>query len=182
MARNDGNLIIENAEVLFLNFSGIEGQYNRKGDRNFCIVLEEELAAQMARDGWNIKTLKPREEGEPGRPYIQVAVGYKSRPPHIVMITSKGRTALGEDEVAILDWIDIKNVDLIIHPSEWSVNGKSGIKAYLKTFFVTMDEDYLVLKYNDVPEIEDGRRALPSREDMIDGEVVEDEQRAITRG
>ena len=170
MARNKDNVILEDAQIRFLNFAGREGQYNREGDRNFCVLLNDPLADQMARDGWNIKTLKARED-EPERPYIQVSVGYKGRPPRIVMITSRGRTDLGEKEVELLDWVDIKHVDLIIRPYEWVVGGKGGIKAYLKSLFLTIDEDFLELKYSDVPQAVDWNNT-------IDGEVIE-ERRAI---
>lgn len=179
MAGKDGTLLMENARILFRNFAGREGMYNREGDRNFCVLLEDELAEQMAADGWNIKQLKPREEGDEPTPYVQVSVGYKYRPPTIVMITSKGRVHLSQDEVELLDWVDIKNVDLVIRPYEWAVSGNTGIKAYVKSLFITIEEDPLELKYSDVPEIgrEDAPLAIESSdEDVIDVEFVEVEE------
>ena len=148
----DGTVVIENARIVFRNFAGKEGMYNREGDRNFSVLLPPDMAEEMAQDGWNIKTLKPREEGDEPTPYITVSVSFKVRPPRIVQITSRGRTDLGEDECEILDWVDIANVDLILRPYEWVVNGKSGIKAYLKTIFVTINEDPLELKYADLEQ------------------------------
>ena len=153
-SRNDGTLIMEDARIVFRNFAGKEGMYNREGDRNFCVLLEDDLAADMKADGWNIKRLKPREGDEQGTAYIQVSVGFKGRPPRMVMITSRGRTDLGEDECILLDWADIDKVDLIIRPYHWNVNGRTGVKAYLKSIFVVIHEDYLELKYADVPVAE----------------------------
>lgn len=152
MAERRRNATLENVQIRFRNFSGKEGQYNREGDRNFAVFLDPATAEDMIKDGWNVKYLTPREEGDEQQAYIQVAVNFKVRPPGIVMITSRGRTTLGEDEVDILDWADIRHADLIISPYEWSVNGKSGIKAYLHKIFVTIEEDELDIKYSDVPD------------------------------
>jgi hypothetical protein len=52
-----------------------------------------------------------------------------------------------EDTVEMLDFVDVANVDLILNPYEWVVNGKTGVKAYLKKMFITIREDPLELKY-----------------------------------
>lgn len=150
MAPNDNTVVMEGVRIIFRNFAGKEGQYNRAGDRNFSVLLDEKTAASMSRDGWNVKVLKAREEGDEDQAYLQVAVNFKGRPPRVVMITSRGRTNLDEDQVEILDWADIRNVDLIVRPYEWVVNGKSGVKAYLQSIYVTIEEDALELKYADV--------------------------------
>jgi|SRR5690606_16141997 len=156
MAANEkrlGNVTLEDVRIIFRNFSGKEGQYNREGDRNFNVILDDELAELMAKDGWNVKYLKPREEGDAPTPRLEVKVKYgKGRPPRVVMITSRGRTNLGEDEIGILDWAVIKHVDLIVRPYQWDVNGRQGVTAYLQSIFVTIEEDELELKYADVPD------------------------------
>jgi hypothetical protein len=150
MPPNDNTVLMEGVRIIFRNFAGKEGQYNREGDRNFAVLLDDEVANQMAEDGWNIKWLKPREEDEDEteQAYLGVSVNFaKGRPPRVVMVTSRGRTNLGEEEVEMLDWADITNVDLIVRPYEWSVNGKTGIKAYLQSIYVTIEEDALEIKY-----------------------------------
>lgn len=158
MARQDNTVTVENARIIFRNFAGRETMYNREGDRNFVLVLPEDIAVQMLEDGWNVKKKDPRDEGDPNEWHLQVSVGYKGRPPRIVMITSRGRTELGEDEVELLDWSEFRNVDLIVRPYNWEVSGKSGIKAYLKSMFVTIEEDELERKYADV---QDANSSLP---------------------
>lgn len=139
--------MVEDARIVFRNFAGKEGQYNREGDRNFAVILDHESAQTMLADGWNVKALASREEGEEDTPYIQVSVNFKVRPPRIMMITSSARTPLGEDTVEVLDWAEFRTVDLICRGYEWDVNGKQGVKAYLQSLFVTIEEDALERKY-----------------------------------
>lgn len=138
---------IEDARIIFRNFAGREDKFNREGDRNFAVILPEDLAAQLLADGWNVRALASREEGDPDTPYIPVAVSFKVRPPRVVMITSTAQTNLSEDTIEVLDWAEIRLVDLICRGYDWEVNGKSGTKAYLQTLFVTIEEDDLERKY-----------------------------------
>lgn len=150
MANDAKTFTIEEATIIFRNFAGKEGQYNREGDRNFAVILPEELAKSLNKDGWNVRALAPQDEGDSETPYITVAVSFKNRPPRVVMITSNGEQHLSEREVDVLDYAEIKSVDLIARAYEWTVNGKSGIKAYLKTMYVTIEEDELERKYSKV--------------------------------
>lgn len=145
-------ITLEDARIIFRNFSGKEGQYNREGDRNFAVVLEPSKADELQDMGWNVKFLKPNEGYEEDEPtaYIPVSVSYKHRAPKIVLVSSNAQTILDEEAVDILDSVDIRTVDLILTPYHWSVNGKSGIKAYLKTMYVVINEDELELKYAQV--------------------------------
>ena len=150
----DNTVLMEGVRILFRNFSGKEGQYNREGDRNFAVLLDDTVANAMAEDNWNIKWLKPREEEEDETPqaYLPVSVNFKGRPPRIVLITTRGRTNLDEGSVEMLDWANIINVDLIVRPYEWTVNEKSGIKAYLQSIYVTIEEDALEMKYSELDQ------------------------------
>ena len=146
------NLVVENARIGFRNFSGKEGKFNPAGRRNFCVFLEREMGEQLEKDGWNIRWLEPRDENEDRQAYLQVAVSYDNIPPKIVLVSSHGKTQLDESSVNLLDWAEITNVDLIIRPYNWSVNGKEGVKAYVKSMYVTIAEDNFENKYLDVPD------------------------------
>ena len=145
------DLTLENARIVFRNFSGVEKKFNPAGRRNFCVLLESELAHMMEEDGWNVKWLQPRDDEEEPQAYIQVAVNYNNRPPRIVTITTRGQTNLTEETVGILDWAELITVDLTVRPYLWEVNGKHGIKAYCKSLYATLEEDRLADKYNNIP-------------------------------
>lgn len=172
MPRNDRNKILEDVVIAFRNFAGKEDVYNRAGDRNFAILLDELTAKELERDGWNVKYLREREEGDGQQAYLQVAVSYKNRPPKICMITSKGMNYLGEAEVELLDWADIETADVTLNPYEWAVNGKSGTKAYVHALYVKIEEDYLQQKWT--AYVDDNRKEVlrleASDHVVIDGE------------
>lgn len=156
MADQQGTVLLEGVRLVFRNFTGKETQYNQEGARNFGVIIPDQaVAEQMAADGWNVKYLKPREEDEGEdegeTPWMQVKVGYgKGRPPKIMLVTDRGRTALDEETIDTLDWADITNVDLIVRPYHWEVRGDSGISAYVQSMYVTIEEDALERKYGEM--------------------------------
>lgn len=149
-------LNIENAHIRFRNFRGLESKVNREGDRNFCVDIDDaDLANQLAADGWNVKVLAPRSEDEEPKHFIPVAVRYDNFPPNIYLVTKKNKIRLDENTVGQLDNVDILNVDLTINASHWETNGKSGIKAYVKVMYVTIEEDAFADKYEKEEEDEE---------------------------
>lgn len=183
--RRDETVTIENARILFKpNFAGAEEQFNREGDRYFNVELTEEQADEMARLGWNVKTWTGKQEDDETRYFLKVKVSYKFRPPRLVLITSRGRIPLDEETCEMLDWTEFEFIDVILSPSKYTMNGRAGISAYIKTGMFVVREDELEQKYSHLPEIGmDPILALPPGEDGdvidVEGEWVEDEPLAI---
>lgn len=141
------NIVVENARLIFKNFAGEESKFNRAGNRNFCVILDGDSAEDLRQMGWNIKALRPREDEDEPTYYLQVTVAFGNFPPKVIMISGKTKTVLDEESIDTLDYAEIANVDLIIRPYHWEVNGKEGIKAYLKTMYVTIEQDVFAGKY-----------------------------------
>ena len=73
---------IEGTRLVFRNFSGEKGKFNKDGRREFGAVLPRDLALQMKEDGWNVKQFRAREDDveEPDF-YILVKLGESGNPP-----------------------------------------------------------------------------------------------------
>lgn len=141
---------LENVRIGFRNFEGREGPYNQSGDRSFAVFLDRQTAEELYDQGWNVKfpinkSTDPDEE--PRDPHLSVAVGFKFYPPAVVIISNGVPTRLSEQEIQMLDWAEITNVDLVIRPYEYTVRGQSGVKAYLKAGYFTIETDQFAAKY-----------------------------------
>lgn len=148
---------LEDVRIGFKNFEGKETPYNRKGDRSFAVFLNNDnpnnpTAEDLAAEGWNVKFPKENHERvdpdeETRDPFISVAVSVDNYPANVFIISNGNPTRLTADEIAMLDWAELEQVDVVLRPYEWSVNGNSGIKAYLKSGYFTIVTDKFASKY-----------------------------------
>lgn len=135
-------LQIDDAKIIYRNFAGVGSKFNREGDRNFAVLIEDEaLAEQLTNDGWNVKIKPPRDEDDSPFMYLPVKVKFNERGPSAYLKIGRNMTRLDEESIACLDKIDILGVDLDIRPFDWEVNGKVGRTAYLQAIRVTQDVD-----------------------------------------
>lgn len=172
--KTDTEVMLENVRIVFRNFAGEKRQFNDEGKRNFSVVLDPEMADRLEKEGWNVKRKPPREEGDEEFCHLKITVNFASRkPPKIIMMTSRSRTTLVEELAPLMDIAELDNVDLIFRAYDWDVNGNTGRKAYLKTLYATIHEDPLDLKYAEIPDMEEGRLALPVGEGEY-AEILED--------
>ena len=166
--RITSNITIEGAKLIFRNFSGKVTQYNRNGQQNFSVVLDDELAEKLEADGWPVKYRRPREDDpdQYRQPHLPVKVQFGMYPPTVVLITSRGKKRLDKDTIGQLDWCRIQNADVQIRPYNYpEINGKpAGVSAYLKSLYVTIIEDPLESKYADIPDLDDIQPGLPFEE------------------
>lgn len=147
-------LIIEDLEYVYRpNFSGEAERYNEAGNRYFNAKINPDIAEALSRDGWNIKWTKPGakhpnpEEFVP-EPFVVVTVGFKFRPPEIVLIKDNRATPITESTVSLLDSTEFSKIDVSIRAVHWSDEmGRSGYKAWLKSFYGTVVMDDLARKY-----------------------------------
>lgn len=133
-----GILQIDDARIVYRNFSGVGSKFNREGDRNFAVVIpDEDLAMRLKDEGWNVKIKDPRDEGDSPFMYLPVKIKFNDRGPIFHLRTGKNQIKLDEESISCLDRIDILCVDLDIKPFDWDVNGKTGRTAYLQAIRVT---------------------------------------------
>lgn len=140
------NIVIENARIIFRNFAGKTSQYNPSGKRSFALVLSQEEADRFSAEGWNVKYLKAREPGDEETPYINVSVKFSKenpdRDPVIYLVAGRTKTRVTESTVGGLDYADMTNVDLVVTPYRWSMNGREGVTAYLKKMYMSIETDF----------------------------------------
>lgn len=152
----DGIIEIDNARITFRNFRGEERRpYNEAGDRNFNLVLTKDQADMLLAEGFKVKERPPRDPDGDSQYLLEVKVNYNNpnRMPRVFKIGKNKKVPLSAATIGELDFVEIKYIDLTIRAYHWSMaGGRSGVKAYLHTMYVTTIEDPYEDKYPDVSE------------------------------
>lgn len=143
-----GILQIDDARIIYRNFSGEGSKFNREGDRNFAVIIpNQEIADALMADknefgaSWNVKVKPPREEGDDPFMFLPVKLKFNGRGPHIYIQSGTALNKIGEEDVAMLDDLDIESVDLDIRPYDDTINGKPFRAAYLQSMKVVQNID-----------------------------------------
>lgn len=157
----NGYLEINDARIIWKNFSGRGDRFNREGDRNFSLVIPTQEDCDALRndtnkygDGWNVKIKPPREEGDTPFMHMPVKVKFNGRGPNVYLDRGPKREPLQltEETIACLDEMDILSVDLDIRPYDDKLpNGNTFRTAYLSAMkvyqrldrFAAPSDDYL---------------------------------------
>ena len=152
-----GILQIDDAKIIFKNFEGRGDKFNRAGDRNFSLLIEDPNTADaLVKEGWNVKIKPGRDEDEEPFMRLPVKVKFTEYGPNVYLRTGDLVNKLDEESISCLDDIDIESVNMDIRPYDWEVNGRTGRTAYLQSMEVIQRIDRFSARYglNDI----DGER------------------------
>ncbi|AXQ61296.1 hypothetical protein SEA_LIBERTYBELL_55 [Streptomyces phage LibertyBell] len=176
---------LDGVRLIWRNFEGREEQFNAEGNRNFHVVLPEDVAQEMIKQGWNVKQKPPRDEEDEPFYYLKVKVSFKFKAPRLTTVSKKWdpklnrqklvRNLLPEELVLTLDMFEFEKVDLILSPSRWNVRGESGVTAYVKTGFFFIKQDALEERYAQIPFADEDILAIEGPDpstDWVEGEVI----------
>lgn len=161
----NGNLNVENAAMIYKNFSGNPTRVNPAGGkRTFSLALSREYAEKLDNMGWNVKVKEVRDqivEDERTRTvgwadyvanyqtefdhaliYTEIVVNENSEyPPKIYKVSEfngeKTMALVPPQEWHRLDKSELMNVDVSIHPYTHgrSLANPDAKKGYLKTMY-----------------------------------------------
>ena len=161
----NGNLNVEQAGMIYKNFSGKPTKVNPAGGkRTFSLVLTKDYAERLSNMGWNIKVKEIRDqlaEGEMTRTvswddyvsmyqnefdhaiiYTEIVVNENSEyPPKVYKVSEfngeKTMALVPPDQWYRLDESELMNVDIVIHPYQHgrSLANPDAKKGYLKTMY-----------------------------------------------
>lgn len=145
------NLVIEDARLIFKNFTGREERsrtdgrvVNMEGTKKFGVIVPEDIVDQLVEDGWNVKILAPREEGDEPAHYLSVNISDRFFTPKITMYTKRNSVDLNMETCGQIDYADIISADVVLEPAS-----QPGRNPYLRDLRVVIQESRLDEKYAD---------------------------------
>lgn len=143
-----GILQIDDARITHKNFAGEGSPYNREGDRNFSLIIDDqELADRLVADGWNVKIKEPFDDADIPFMFLPVKIKFNDRGPNVYLVSGRVQRELSENTIGILDNMDIEAINLDIRPYDWEVNKKTGRTAYLHSMEVIQRIDRFAARY-----------------------------------
>lgn len=144
-----GILQIDDCKIIYRNFKGEGTKFNREGDRNFAVLIDDQdVADALIEEGWNVKIKTRSEDGGEPFMYLPVKVKYSGFGPVAYLKTGNRLNKLDEDGIFCLDDVEIESVDLDIRPYDWEFSGKQGRTAYLQSIHVTQRIDRFAARYH----------------------------------
>lgn len=135
---NDNDIVAMPAS--YRNFAGDPDKYNPNGCMgNFWLFLTDDKAHELEAQGLNIRWKENRDGDMEGR--LQVFVRFEFVPPKIFLKSGTKVTEITKETVRGLNHDEFSSASIIINPYRYVVNGREGVKAYLKKGYFTLCED-----------------------------------------
>ena len=117
-------MTIKNAEIVFKDFSNKRGVIPYP---TFAVVIDESLAKELIKDGWNIKYIPSHDKY-----YIPVTISTMQGRLSPIFKVKNTKTNEYIDDLSILDECDLKDAEVTINPYVWNLqDGERHVKAYL---------------------------------------------------
>lgn len=139
---------IDGRQIIFKNFEGRGDKFNREGDRNFSLRIDDENTADaLVKEGWNVRIKEGRDEDEGPFMRLPIKVKFTNYGPNVYLRTGDRVNELNEESIACLDSIEIDSVSMDIRPYDWDVNGRTGRTAYLQSMEVVQRIDRFAARY-----------------------------------
>lgn len=143
-----GIVQFEGIRITHKNFSGTPSKYNREGDRNFSIVIDDvDIAEALQKEGWNVRIKPPRDEDDAPFMYLPVKIKFNEYGPKVYLENEIKRVQLDEEMIDCLDHADIQEIEIDVCPYDWDVNGKTGRTAYLQAMYVVQKIDRFAARF-----------------------------------
>ena len=139
---------IDGHQIIFKNFEGRGDKFNREGDRNFSLRINDpDTADALIKEGWNVRIKEGRDEEEGPFMRLPIKIKFTNYGPNVYLRTGDRVNELDEEGIACLDNIDIDSVNMDIRPYDWDVNGRTGRNAYLQSMEVVQRIDRFAARY-----------------------------------
>lgn len=150
----NGDVIIEDARLLFKNFAGAKTRFNDAGKRNFNIVIDDpEVVQQMLDMGYNVRILGKREDDDEVTNVVKVNVNFDSKwPPRVYEVVDNKKIPLDGESVGILDDAYLTNVDIVCSTYRSGMGQfENRATLYLRELYASVDggNNYFSDKYRD---------------------------------
>ena len=176
----DRELVVENAVIMWTNFGGSPTKFNPNGGkRTFDLVLTERIAIMLDNDGWNIKSVRGKNEDDPVLYITEIGVNPRANMSVYLCEEVNGkkyRFRVKPEDLSVLDTYQYSDVALLIRPYVHGRENSAGstIKGYLRQMnLVRLNEDYFHDKYADYTNEESPSfppaEAVPEEDDVTGG-------------
>ena len=102
----------------------------------------------LRKKGFRVREIAPNKYNDETTYILKVKVSYRFDAPNVFVLSQMGKRRLEEDTVGELDHLSISKCDISIVGSNWTIpSGDSGVTAYLRSAYVTLNIDPLDAEY-----------------------------------